>query len=73
MSALMWDVPVPPPDIPTWFPEFLEAVAGERFTAGVDLPEAVPPSSFLKLKQQLLNSTDRNYYTLWARNWLKDL
>lgn len=71
--ALMWEVPVPTPDIPAWFPEFLEAVAGERFTVGADLPEAVPPSSFLKLKQQLLNSTDTNDYAVWARNWLNDL
>ncbi len=71
--ALLWDVPVPPPNIPAWFPEFLEAIAGERFSPGVDLPEAVPASSFLKLKQQLMKSTDADYYTAWACDWLKGL
>lgn len=73
VQAILWHVPVPPADVPAWFPEFLEAVAGQRFSAGADLPESVPPSSFLKLKKQLLNSTQTNYYAVWARNWLKDL
>ncbi len=71
--ALLWEVPVPPVGIPRWFPEFLEAIAGERFSADADLPEAVPPSSFLKLKQQLRNSTDGDYYSNWARKWLSEL
>jgi WD40 repeat protein/predicted Ser/Thr protein kinase len=63
-------LPAPPPGAPPWFPDLLEAVAGERLTAGVDLPEFVPPDRFVQLAAQLARSTDGDFYTRWARQWL---
>jgi hypothetical protein len=62
----------PPAGAPAWFPEFLEAVAGQRFTPGADRSEFVPPESFLEIQEQLRASTSTDYYTSWARRWLFD-
>jgi hypothetical protein len=70
VEALLWRVPVPLPDVPQWFPDLLEAVAGMRFTAGTDLPAAVAPERFLALRQQLVAARPTDAYTLWARRWL---
>jgi WD40 repeat protein len=72
-EAILWHVPVAPPDIPAWFPEFFEAVAGQRLVAGTDSPEIVPATDFLNLRERLLTSTDTDYYTRWARQWLLEL
>ena len=68
--ALLWDVSPPPAGVPAWFPEFLEAVAGQRFEPGTDLIAAVPSASFLELRRQLLALPGTDDYTRWARAWL---
>jgi WD40 repeat protein len=69
-ESLLWHLPAPPATIPAWFPEFLEAVAGLRFEAGTDIPALVPAATFLELRRRLQDSTDSDYYTRWARQWL---
>ncbi|MCA9167150.1 MAG: protein kinase, partial [Planctomycetales bacterium] len=70
--AKLWRVSVPPPEIPGWFPELLEAIAGLRFLVSVDTPESVSPDQFLALERQLQTSTATDFYTRWARDWLAD-
>jgi hypothetical protein len=69
-QALLWNVSTPPAGVPAWFPEFLEAVAGQRFAPGTDLIADVPSASFLDLRQRLLSSTGTDDYTRWSRDWL---
>ena len=71
-TPLLWEVPVPPANIPSWFPEFLEAVAGQTFIPESDMPIDVPTTRFLTLKKQILESNNEDYYTKWAKVWLKE-
>lgn len=72
-AAHLWHAPVPPPHIPPWFADFLEAVAGQRYVQGTDIPELVTPESFLTLQQQLMASAETDFYTRWAQDWLKGI
>ena len=65
-----WHLPVPTSGSPQWFATFLESIAGQRFAVGVDVPQAVPTAVFLDLKSQILNSTETDFYTNWAKEWL---
>lgn len=69
-DALLWHVPVPRAVAPTWFAEFLEAVAGQRFIEGDDMVESVPTSRFLELQEPILKSKATDCYSVWARKWL---
>jgi dipeptidyl aminopeptidase/acylaminoacyl peptidase len=69
-EARLWRFSVPPPGAPAWFPEFLEAVAGQRFSQHADRPETVPPERFLTIERKLQESAQTDYYTRWARHWL---
>lgn len=71
-EARLWKISIPPKGAPAWFPELLEAVAGQRFAEGAELPEAVPPDRFLLLERQLRDSRETDYYTQWAHRWLFD-
>jgi WD40 repeat protein len=68
--ARLWHLSDPPAGAPPWFAQFLEAVAGERITAGSDRPEIVPAERFLDLAKQIQSSTSSDYYSRWARRWL---
>jgi WD40 repeat protein len=68
--ALIWHVPVPPKGVPAWFPEFLEAVAGQRLADDTRRPELVPSERFLTLQRHLQASTEADYHSRWARQWL---
>jgi WD40 repeat protein len=63
-------ISTPSAGAPAWFAKFLEGVAGQRFEPGADLPAVVPPTSFLGLRQRVLDSADTDYYTRWVRQWL---
>jgi len=69
-QAKLWHFSTPLGKAPSWFPELLEAVAGQRFAIDADLPESVPPEAFLQLERRLRSSTDDDFYTRWARRWL---
>jgi len=69
-EARLWHFSMPTGATPTWFPELLEAVAGQRFAVQSDLPELVPPESFLKLRSRLQSSSSDDLYTRWAKQWL---
>ena len=71
LEAVSWDVPVPPAEVPIWFPEFLESVAGQRVDPETDTPESVPAVRFLDIRKQLRTSTDTDFYTDWARQWIQ--
>ncbi|MEZ6130258.1 MAG: serine/threonine-protein kinase [Planctomycetaceae bacterium] len=70
-KALLWHVPTPPSEIPVWFPQFLEAIAGQRFRAENDTPESVPPDKFLDFDLKLRGSQNVDFYTTWCQEWLK--
>jgi eukaryotic-like serine/threonine-protein kinase len=63
-------LPTPTPSVPSWFAGFLEAVAGQRFEPGSEMPTPVPPENILKLRRQLESSVETDFYTSWARQWL---
>lgn len=69
-EAYLWDVPVPPSEIPPWFPEFLESIAGQRFIKGADIPETVAAARFLEMKAKILANDASEFYSRWARIWL---
>jgi hypothetical protein len=52
-------------------PELAVAVAGKRLS-GTGVLEPVAPEEFLKLKEQLMRSTETNYYAQWARWFCSD-
>lgn len=68
----LWNLPTLPTATPKWFPDLLEAVAGQRFASDADAPEVVPASRYLELKDQLMNSDESDFYSRWAKEWLKD-
>ena len=68
-AATLWDIPNPPPGAPAWFPDFLEAVAGQRVgKAGEYLP--VPVGKFLELRERAASFGAKDYYEAWARWYL---
>ncbi len=69
-ESRLWHFSMPAGAAPEWFPELLEAVAGQRFAIQSDLPELVPPESFLTLQRRLRSLTDDDFYTRWAQQWL---
>ena len=69
-EARLWHLSVPPVGTPTWFPDFLEAVARQRLVPGTDRPELVPAKRLLELQQQIQSSPATDFYTGWAREWL---
>lgn len=69
LQVEIWDCQVPSANIPDWFPEFLEAVAGQRIAPGVELPIRVEPQTFLTLRERIRQSTNDDFYTRWARDW----
>ncbi|WP_162130567.1 WD40 repeat domain-containing serine/threonine protein kinase [Schlesneria paludicola] len=70
-QAYLWDVPVPPGNVPSWFPEFLESIAGQRFIKGADIPEAISASHFLEMNAKILNRSGSDHYSDWAAKWLE--
>ncbi|MGC3967776.1 MAG: hypothetical protein QM775_10515 [Pirellulales bacterium] len=70
LEAKLWHFTTPSPGAPPWFPEFLEAVAGQRFADDAERPESVPPDRFLTLERRLRESTETDDYSRWARRWL---
>jgi len=69
--AKCWNFTSPSSRAPAWFPELLEAVAGQRFAPGADRAESVSPETFLKLERRIKESKETDVYTTWAQRWLK--
>lgn len=70
-EAKLWNFAIPSQNAPTWFPEFLESVVGQRFDLDQDRPKTVPVERFLQMQRQLRESTNTDDYTIWARRWLR--
>jgi WD40 repeat protein len=68
--ARVWHFSIPPPGAPAWFPELLEAIAGQRLNVETDRPELVPADRFLRLERRLRVSTDTDFYTRWSQRRL---
>jgi len=65
-AGKLWDIPNPPAGVPAWFPDFLEAVVGQRLgSAGEYLP--VPARRFPDLRARAASFTDDDYYQAWVR------
>ena len=69
-EARIWQAEVPPSETPEWFPELLEAIAGQKFIDDMELPVRTDPRIFLDLRDRLLRSKESDFYTRWARKWL---
>lgn len=68
--AKSWNFTIPSSRAPAWFPELLEAVAGQRFAPGADRAESVSPESFLELERRIKESKEPDAYTTWTKRWL---
>ncbi len=71
-ESLLWHVPVPPPGVPSWFPAWLEAMAGVQLEVGTEIPTNVSPTEFLSLQDQIRSSRATDFYTRWAQEWLEE-
>lgn len=69
--AILWQFSSASDRTPDWFADFLEAVAGQKISAETRRPETVEPERFLSLKQRILQSSDQDSYTVWAKKWLE--
>lgn len=69
-QAILWPASVPPNDVPQWFPDLLEAVAGQRIVAGTSNPELVPAAEYFETRDAILKSSDTDAYMRWAKDWL---
>jgi|GEM_PF-1358957 len=65
----LWDIAQPRGDIPSWFPDFIEALAGMRFDNPEEATDQVR-TEWLPLKTKLLHSTDQGVFNDWARKTL---
>ncbi|MFO1065860.1 MAG: protein kinase [Pirellulales bacterium] len=70
-EALLWRYSKPTQAAPGWFTDLLESVAGRRIDANSRRPENIPSENFLEIKRSILASNETDYYTLWAKRWLK--
>ena len=68
--AKCWNFTIPSSRAPAWFPELLEAVAGQRFAPGADRAEIVSPERFLELERRIKDSKETDAYTAWTQRWL---
>jgi WD40 repeat protein len=71
-EARIWEAEVPPSVIPEWFPELLEAIAGQKLIEEMELPIRMDPQTFLSLRDRLPQSKETDFYTSWARKGLGD-
>ena len=69
-AASLWDIPDPPPGVPAWFPDFLEAVVGLHVE---QLGEFLPVSAdrFLEFRQRAASFDPKDYYGAWVSKYLK--
>jgi len=70
VQSRSWNFSIPTGRAPAWFPELLEAVAGQRFVAGSDRAESVSSERFLELERRIAESPETDFYATWARRWL---
>ena len=70
-KARGWEIPLDSGPAPLWLPALATCVAGMRLNEAAVL-ELVTLDEFLKLKKQLLSSTETNYYTRWAKWFCTD-
>ncbi len=68
-QARFWNIPNAPPEIPLWFPEFLEVIAGLRFDK-FDQIQLVSPQESLALRQEIETKSGHEPYLVWAQNYL---
>jgi WD40 repeat protein len=68
-SASLWDIPDPSPGVPSWFPDFLEAVAGLHVEpSGEFLP--VHADRLLEFRQRAAAFDTNEYYGAWVWKYL---
>ncbi|GAA5149622.1 hypothetical protein GCM10023213_47560 [Prosthecobacter algae] len=64
----LWDIPQPRGSVPSWFPDFIEALAGLRFSNPEEASQV--RAEWLPLKAKLLQSKDQGVFSVWARKRL---
>ena len=65
------EVPFGPVPAPSWLPRLAEIVASSK-VSGPAVLEPVANAEFLKLKEQLMQSAETNYYARWAKWFCSD-
>lgn len=69
--ARLWQVLRAPAPVPPWFPELIEAIAGQRWQPDGGF-EPISPSPILVLRDRWVRTTSTNYYERWAGWFLND-
>jgi WD40 repeat protein len=62
----IWDNPKPPPTVPAWFCDLIEAVAARRLDAHENI-EPVPHQKIQVLRDKLSHSAENDFYSRWSR------
>jgi WD40 repeat protein len=70
-SLHVWDVETTYAPVETWLLELAEVVVGRKLNEQ-NVPKPVDFDEFLRVKEQVLKSTNADYYTRWARWFLAD-
>ena len=70
--SLIWQLPRPSGDIPSWFPEFLESIVMQRLEQGSEVPILVESHQREQLVEQMSEFSDSDYLR-WSRRWLQSV
>lgn len=69
-ELLIWEVAIPPHEVPDWFAGFLESVAGLRIADEIDVSELVAAREYLENRRMILQLEPTDFYVRWARDWI---
>jgi WD40 repeat protein len=72
-AARLWPLSIPRKRTPQWFTDFVESMVMQRIENSESLPVTVPPQSYLKLRDEILNMPPNDEYVRWAQQWFAPL
>lgn len=67
----LWDILQPPTDVPAWFCDLMEAVAGYKQTESGELTLA-GPEAIAAVRQRVITQEPHDFYSRWAKWFLVD-
>src|SRR5262249_41479275 len=70
-TARVWDVPTVPAIVPSWFTDFIEALAGRTMEEG-EKGRGIPVGQLFAFKERITNMDDADFYVQWARWFFAD-
>src|SRR5262249_7549321 len=70
-AVCIWEVPSVTGPAPVWLAELAEAIAGQRINAD-GISEVAPVEELLRLKEQISQRAETDYFTRWAKWFFAD-